>query len=415
METPLQRATANLATINMAMYRLTFVSQSVFFVAFLAAFGASNARTSTVFTLMAIMHVVFTLAVGALCARVNAITIITWGSVVFAAGAFSSAVAPSLTVLTITFGVLIAAGSTMIGLVPTASLISSEFSHGRGQVFGAALFVAAIVSFVGVPLIQLTNQVASWRVSLMALGGVVLVVPVTVRELQRRKFDTRSCAQVRPSGPGVLMGASSLPNRHTLRSWLADPPFRYLLLAHSQIGIAIGAVLVPLVANLTERGLTATQGSIALALVVLFTAVGALGGGRLSDWLGREIAYSVASMLRVVGLAALLFVESGRPWLLVMFVVAYGLGWGSTGPVEIAIVSDFYHHSRLAPRLGVLEAVTSGFYAMSIFVVSLLRDRTGTYDAGVAIAGLASVLTACAYWVAGPRHYAYGVRSEPLS
>jgi len=409
--TPLQRITVKLAAVNMATYRLVFVSQSVFFVAFLAAFGASNARTSAVFTVTAMMHVVVTLAVGATAIKVSPKRIIFWGSFVFGLGAFASAFAPNLMILTVTFGIVIATGTTMIGLVPTASLISKEFAHGRGLVIGMAFFVAALVSFLGVPLLQWINDTASWRVSLMLLGGVViLIVPLTIRTLDRREFDANAHAQVRPSAPGVLVPAAPLPKRAALRQWLADPAFRWLALAHSQIGIAIGAVLVPLVAHLADRGLTAAQGSLALATTVLFTAVGALGGGRFSDRVGRELAYSFANAFRLVGLAALFLIDAERWWLLIVFVVAYGIGWGSTGPVEIAIASDIYAGHRIGPRLGVLEAVTSGSYALAVFVVSFLRDLTGTYDLALLIAGVAGVLTTLAYWVAGPRHYVDGVK-----
>lgn len=407
----MQHATVRLAAVNMAIYRLVFVSQSVFFVAFLAAFGASNAATSAVFTVMAFVHVAVTLAVGAIATRVNAMQIILWGSVVFALGALSSAAAPNLAVLTITFGVVIAAGSTMIGLVPTASLISREFSQGRGAVIGTAFFVAALVSFVGVPLVQFINDTASWRISVLLLGGVVaVVVPGVIRTLRRREFATHRRAQVRPSAPGVLVPGAAPPRRTVILRWLADPAFRWLLLAHSQVGIAIGALLVPLVAFLQTRGLSPAQGSFALAAMVLFTAVGALGGGRLSDRFGREIAYTLANVLRLTGLVALFFVAPDRGWLLVVFVVIYGTGWGSTGPVEIAIASDIYHGHRLGPRLGVLESVTSASYAVAVFVVSLLRDITGTYDLALAIAGAAGVITSIAYWIAGPRHYVDGVR-----
>lgn len=399
-------AAARLAATTMSVYRFMFVSQSVFFVAFLDAFGRSNAETAGVFTVASVVYVTGTVTVGLFAAKVGPLGVIEWGVMLLVVGLVASALSPGLPAIYVSFGVVVAIGTTMTGLVPTASLLSEHFHSRRGAAMGLAFFIAGLATFVLVPLVQAVNDRASWRWSLLGIAVLtaVAVLPA-VRSLRRRSPQgVRAFAQSRPTAPGgVIPRLWRAPSPSALRAWLAEPAFGWLVVAHVNIGLSIGAVLVPLVAHLQDRGLPTSLGASALAMMVLVTAAGSLGGGRISDTAGRELTYTLASALRVAGIVALLFITLDRSWLLVPFVVLFGLGWGSSGPLEAAVASDLFPGRGLATRLGTLEAVTSASYGLAVFIVSLGRDRLGTYEPALWLSMVSAGLAAAAYWGAAPR------------
>jgi MFS transporter, OFA family, oxalate/formate antiporter len=402
-------AVVALGAITMSVYRFMFVSQSVFFEAF-TVLGGTNAQTAGVFSVAAIAAVVGTVLVGLLAARHGSLRVIGYGAVLTTLGLVSSAISPSLAVLYVTYGLLVGFGTAMLGLVPTASLVSAHV-HGRhGTALGTAFFAAAVSTFVLVPLVQVVNDTIGWRWSLGGLGiltAAALWPAIAAVARRSRPVPAATSAEKSPAedsvGTDFLMSHAPLPGRAAQRRWLFQPVFLWLAGAHIGIGLSVGGVLVPFITHLSDRGIAPVVGATALSATILVTALGSLGGGRLSDTLGREATYSLSGLLRILGIGVLVFISADMAWWLVVFVVLFGLGWGSSGPLEAAIAADLFPGRSLPVRLGVLEGLTGASYGVAVFLVNVGRDELGTYTPGLVMAGTAVAVACSAYWVAAPR------------
>jgi MFS family permease len=332
------------------------------------------------------------------------------------------------------FGVLGAAGSSLLQHTPLIALISNWFVRYRGTAIGIVSAGSGAGQLALLPLMQYLIGHLGWRQTYLVFGLAILAIPTTLillflhtrpearglsiedelgwrtthgrvgertegregEELEERRRWHRQSEEV------------ILDKKWAETDWTAgraSRTFRFWSLTLVMALFAAGLLLISLqlVAYLGDKG----YGSILVASVVglqgMLNMVGELAGGFLCDRIGREKTLTISLAIfvtSIVLLSAVGIVTS--PALVYVFTLFYGMGFGMAVPALMISASDLFQGKHFGSILGII--VLGGYFggAIGAWLSGRFYDLTQTYEANFLLAGAAMMISAGLIWKARP-------------
>ena len=185
---------------------------------------------------------------------------------------------------------------------------------------------------------------------------------------------------------------------------MCTAPFWWIALAYACALYAWYAVQVHQTKYLVEIGFSPTVAAWALGLVSLFGIPGQIALGHISDRIGREWIWTIASTGFVICFLALIALEHNpTPVLLYVMVAAQGaLGYGLTS-IFGAVVAEIYQGKHYGTIFGTLMLAAIAGGALGPWVTGALYDAYGSYAQAFWICVGVSGLSTVALWRAAPR------------
>jgi predicted MFS family arabinose efflux permease len=152
-------------------------------------------------------------------------------------------------------------------------------------------------------------------------------------------------------------------------------------------------IAIHLPAYLLDRGLPASVGGWALAMVGLFNIFGAIGAGWLATVVPKRFILSSIYLSRSLAIAIFIALPPS-PAAALVFAAVIGLLWLSTIPPTSALVMLMFGPRWLTMLLGIafFSHQIGGF--LGVWLGGLLFERTGSYDVVWWIAIVLGVLSA---------------------
>jgi MFS family permease len=152
-------------------------------------------------------------------------------------------------------------------------------------------------------------------------------------------------------------------------------------------------VTVHQVSYLVDIGITRATSAAVFGSSGLTTALAFIYFGRLSDRIGRELAFSVGAIAQVIALALLLIMSEVTPLaLLWLYALLWGIGEGSRSGLLTATANDAFP----GPAQGIIGGTLSGFFGLGAasgsWVGGLVYDWSGSYIPALQIALAATVV-----------------------
>jgi sugar phosphate permease len=281
-----------------------------------------------------------------------------------------------------------AVGYVCGGPLPNQVLLSQWFDRARGKAMGIA-YLGIGVGGALVPLLanRLTQQFG-WRGSLQALGVLIVLIALPLAYLVReRPLDAQA----------DLVSGGGAPRDHaSLRPILTSPAF-YLLALGSMCSIAaVGGTNQHLKLFLSlDRQYSQRDAAAIISLVLTISIAGRMLMGWLADRAPRKYVMLIIYLL-VAGSIPLLLVSGSRP-AMYMFAVVFGLGLGGEYMIIPLMAGELFGVQVLGRVMGIVLTADGVAEATAPFLVSVLRDRNGTYDVafftlvGAAAVGAAAI------------------------
>jgi sugar phosphate permease len=257
------------------------------------------------------------------------------------------------------------------GPLPNQVLLSQWFDRGRGKAMGIAYLGIGIGGAI-VPLLanRLTERFG-WRGSLQAIGVLIVLIalPMAYFVRERRAGDFASA----PSTPAIPTG------RPSIGAVLATPAF-YLLALGSMCSIAaVGGTNQHLKLFLSlDRHYSQSDAARIISLVLSVSIIGRLLMGWLADRAPRKYVMLLIYLL-VAGSIPLLLV-TGSTSATYVFAVVFGFGLGGEYMIIPLMAGELFGVHVLGRVMGIVLTADGVAEATSPFLVSVLRDRNGTYD-----------------------------------
>jgi MFS family permease len=247
-----------------------------------------------------------------------------------------------------------------------ARTVSSWFDRRRGAALALVLSGGAIGAMVLPPLAETLIQRAGWRGACATLGAMVLVLGVPVARFVRERPSARHTAHAEAAGS-------------TVRDAISTRAFWILVTVLFCSSIAQNGALAHMSALLTDRGVPAAGGALALSAMGGASLVGRLLTGWLLDrFFAARVSFVLlsAAALGILLLSGASSITSG-----VIAAVLIGLGMGGEADVTPYLLSRYYGLRSFS----VLYGLTWTFYAAAGAIGPVLMgkafDTTGSYEA----------------------------------
>lgn len=377
----------SLCFFNMFLMRGVLGSFGVFYVALLADFEWSRASAASIASINALVYAVSSPLVGWAFDRLGPRMLMPLGGLLIGAGLFFSGRSQTLWEFYLFYGIVVGTGLAGIGFVSNSALISHWFVRRRGTAIGVATMGLGFGLLVIVPLMQVLISHFGWRAAFMVAGVVMLltIVPANLLLQRGRPEDLGQlpdgAEKVRDEQPGSARATKFLPvPGWTVRTAIRSTPFWSIAMGHLALGTGVSLIYTHVVAHLVHVGLDAFRAASMLGLVGLVRMPGTTLWGVVSDRLGRDRAYGLATVVTLTGIGILIVLSPrSSPWLVYTFVIFYGLGHSAGNPTYGATIADIFGGKKIGTILGFLEITFGIGMAFGPWFGGFVYDITGSY------------------------------------
>ena len=390
-------AAASAAGVFVGLASLGVYTFGVFLKPLTAEFGWSREAVSAAFGIAAMAVAVCSPPLGLLLDRMAPRRVILPCLLVFGGGFASlSLLTPHLWHLYAVFCVLGAAGNGTAQMAYSRA-VASWFDRRRGMALALVMSGGAIGAIVLPPLAAALIGSAGWRGAYLMLGGMSLAIGVPAVTLFVRER------------PAATAGPDERAAGATVREAMRSRVFWILVVVLFFASIAQNGAITHISALLTDRGLSAGAGALALSVMGGASLAGRLVTGWLLD---RFFAARVSFAL--LTLAALgTFVLSGAESLAAGLVAAALIGFGMGGEADVTpyLLSRYFGLRSFS----VLYGLTWTFYAIAGAIGPVLMgkafDVTGSYEALLVRLALGTLAVA-ALMLFVPRYHSPATRAD---
>lgn len=294
---------------------------------------------------------------------------------------------------------LIALGSSLAGYLPIGVAVVNWFRRRRALALGLSATGMAVGGLLA-PLVASALARFGWRWTAFASGVLILLVGLPIAQVVRHRPEPYG---LRPDGDPPAGGAGAGPVAgapagvelaavdFTAREALRTPAFWLVSLGHGSALLVVSAVLVHLIAHVTERlGYSLRQGATVVALLTVMQVIGQLAGGWAGDRFSKRAIVVTCMFGHAVALVLLAW--AWTVWMVVAFAVLHGLAWGIRGPLMAAIRADYFGSASFGMITGASSMIVMFGMMGGPLIAGILADRTGSYRVGFAVLAALALL-----------------------
>jgi MFS family permease len=391
---PTPRLVAALAFIVLGFSRGIHSSFGVFNVALLNTFGWSRGATAGIFAVLLTMDAVLSPVVGFLLDRFGVQKIAIAGCLALAGGLFLSGQVTALWQMYICFGLVLAAGFTFTGMVPHVFLISEWFSSNRASAIGVVYAGSGIGIMILSPLSEWLISTSGWERAFETYAGVVLIALLPIVWLFYQH------------GPHGARRSRHAENSGDQKQWTAKLALRSLqfwMLFIARVGAASGTtvIITHQVAHVVDVGYSRLLAASIFGFAGVTSSLGRVVFGFIADLLSKQAAYTLNILKTLVGVGALMLLrDPSQTWLLYVYVIFFGIGFGSRAVIFSALTADIFSGKGFGSILGYSTVAVGVGGALGSWLGGVFHDWTGSYLVSFALSVLLLAVSDICIWVA---------------
>lgn len=414
-----------------AIFGLTFANLTVeggaksivpvLFVALRDSFGRSATVTAALFSAAGLVGALGAPLVGRLLDRMGPRYLFPLGGLLILFGWLSSSFATDPWQLFISYSLIAALGENAISSFTATTTLAPWFPRTRGRVLGLADAGNPLGQGIFVPLAQVLVATLGWRAAfrIFAVCFFLMVAPANLL-FQRRPPAGPAAATTTAEGASAALAktefregelgatpagyAVAKPPR--LTPLVRRPTVWFLVAARLAASIGHHLTTVHLVAFFIAAGYNPLVAASAIGGAGLFNILGRPISGALSDYLGREVVYTVGLGMQITSILIVLILGNGHSlWPLILFVALSGLSDGIAGLVVGAKAADLFPAATLGSVMGLVQMGRGVGMMVGPMIGGVLFDLQGDYTVAFSlVVGLAVLAIGCmwaARWTSG--------------
>jgi MFS family permease len=367
----------------------------VFFKPMSGEFGWSRAATSGSFALYLVVNGVLSIVSGRLGDRLGAWKIVAGGAIISGVGYILMYDIHSLWQLYVYYGILVAAGTSAM-YVPVVSMIARWFTKRRSLMSGIG--IAGIGFGIGVlpPIFSALMQSFGWRITLLILGGAVIVLIILLSLLLRN--DAKP--YVPPAGSDSEKASRlTLNSGLTLHQAIHTPQYWMIFVAWVFYGVFYQTAVVHLVPYATDMGITAVKAAGILSIVGILGTFGRIALGFVGDKLGnRPTSYFSYGMMALAFFSLAFIPNSG---MLYTFAVIFGCLFG-IGVLMVPMITEYFGFQQLGIISGTIVFANSFGGAIGPPLAGGIFDITGSYKIAFLVCGIIALAAGLTVYLIKP-------------
>jgi MFS family permease len=330
------------------------------------------------------------------------------------------------------FGLMAAAGASLLHIVPLTTLVANWFARYRGTAIGIITAGSGAGQLALLPLIQLLIKDIGWRNTYFVFGMVILAIPTILILLflytrpedrglsiedESGRWRRRDAGTKTETGGGDPEQDNQVGRRTEVvildKGWAevdwtvrkASRTFRFWTMSTLMALFAAGMLLISLqlVAYLGGKGYNPIIVASVVGLQGMLNMVGEFVGGFLCDRIGREKTLTLSIVTFIIGIGLLNLAGAViSPAFVYFFTLFYGIGQGMASPALMISVSDLFQGKHFGSILGVI--VLGGYFGAAIgaWLSGRFFDLTQTYEVNFLVSAAVLSLSAALIWKVRP-------------
>jgi predicted MFS family arabinose efflux permease len=322
---------------------------------------------------------------GVIADKFGAWRVLAIGAVLYFSGLVVMAIAPSPVWLHIGGGILIGLGvaacSFGVVLASIARLVSPEkrsFAFGLGTATGSAGM------FIFAPISQGLIDTLGWSDSLVAIGAIMLVIPLLAIPLRGNSATSKFAA--------VEFEQTAMA---ALREAFVSKGYLLLTSGFFVCGFQVAFITAHFPAYINDLGIASRWAVVAISLIGFFNIIGSLASGVIGQHYSKPILLSLIYIARSIAFTAFLLTPAS-PTTVVVFSIVIGILWLSTIAPTNALVAVMFGTRYLGMLGGIVFFSHQVGSFLGVWMGGFLYDATGSYDVvwwlGVALGIFAAVV-----------------------
>lgn len=343
---------------------------------------------------MAVQNLVWGLAqpfAGMIADRFGSARVMLAGLLLYALGLYTMTQATTSAAFVWSAGICLglALSGTTFGVVFAAlsRLVSAER---RGWALGVAGSFGGLGQFLLVPAVQAGVERMGWGAALWAMAACALAALPLVWPLRERGAQAAEAANAAHAGAD----GNRQSMRAAIRQACGHRGFWLLNIGFLACGFQLAFIASHLPAYLLDRGLSARDAVIALAIIALANIAGTYLCGLLGNHVRRHRALAGIYLLRTAAIALFLLVPLSTVSVFV-FAAVMGFVWLGTVPLTSGLVSQVFGTRYVATLFGFVFLGHQLGSFLGVWLGGYLFDRTGSYDLvwmGAIVVGLGATV-----------------------
>lgn len=357
----------------------SFYSYGVFFVPIMTEFDWTRGLMSGVPLVGGLTYAVTVPATGWLADRCGFRKVTTIMAGILTLGFILSSQVKTLWQLYLFAGFMGGLGAPTAIALPL-SMVTRWFVRRRGLALGIASAGIGAGTALIPPLVAYLINNHEWRVTYMVLGLLIglICIPaalITMRQPEPKyvlAFEGRDSSTSSPPAP------SKGDEDYSLAEALFTGSFWSLFAVFALCIFSIGLALTHLVPYAQDRGLSAVRAASLLSTLGIFSIIGRLASGALSDRVGARVILFAGFALQ--GVAMLWLIRADVAWMLYMFAGLFGVLYGGTFVVIPKLTSHIFGLKSMGAIFGALSVADGLGYGTGPLLAGYLFDATGSYD-----------------------------------
>ena len=372
---------------NMVVMRGVNGAFGVYYIALLEEFSWSRSDGATIASANFVVYAIAAPVVGLAFDRLGPRLLMPLGAFLVGIGLILSSFASSLWGLYFSYGIVTALGQGALSFVGHNALISFWFVRKRATAIGIASMGQGLGALVMVPSTQLLIDHLGWRWAYILTGSVMLFFLAPANALLQRRspqdvgqFPDGDSAPSTQAGIGRHSNANGASRDWTLGEAVRSFPFWCITVGHLALGTALFLINTHVIAHFVVVGYEKLAASFYFGLMGFIRIGATVVWGTLSDRIGRNKTYGVATFVTALGVGCMVAMTVVAPlWLVYLTIVLYGIGHSAGNPTYGAVISDIFSGHKIGVIFGFLE-ISFGFgSAFGSWIGGYLFDVTGSY------------------------------------
>jgi len=407
--------------VSMAFWTGIRSSFSVFYVALLEEFPWNRGESAGVQSLALLSYTVLAPLVGGLIDRFGPRRVIVPGVLILSLGLILCSSIENLIQFYIFYGLIAGAGITCIAIVSYSAILAHWFEKERGLASGIAVSGMGLGTFLLVPLSQYLISLWGFRTTFVFSGVLVLIVLLPLNGIFLRHkpqelglhpdiLEASVPSEKGPPAPrldrrqGTEKSISLMTPDWTLKKAVRTGRFWLLVLFPFLAFLGLFIIHVHNVKFLVDQGVDKMTAAYIYAMIGVVSSVFRIFWGWLSDRIWRETTYTFGMLCICFGISSLLLMEiTGLKTLTYPFFIFFGMGWGATAPLFMAIAADLFKGKGFGLIYGIVEGGIGVAGALGAWIAGFLFDKTQSYQSAFLLAIFAVLLSGVLAWLAAPR------------
>jgi MFS family permease len=287
--------------------------------------------------------------------------------------------------------VLLTLGMSFGTFIVFVVTVANWFVRKRARALATLMSFSAIGGLT-LPILVASIDTFGWREVMLACGiGFWLIGFPATLVMRKRPEDY---GMVPDGGPdeslvnGKANRAGGIREQAITMRQAIKLRFFWQLAIVTSLGQLVSSTNLFHFAALLDYGMTAALAAAAAGAVAIGDLSGRAGIAVIGDRFDKRKMLTIAMIMQTIGVAGLaginaeVFGVNLGLWPLPLFVVFFGLGFGSSIPLRLSILGDYFGRTSYGSIVGLTSSVNALFGAAGPALVGFIYDGTDSYRLG---------------------------------